>query len=267
MGHQRTGDLPKTRKWQEIISAIGKLSQLDPESIQNIAGKTLEASSQGLRKIPKEPAVQHCFQFLIALSIAGRDPDFANSTSKLGIDLARDFTKLNLSRALRIWLSKSNKQDINREFATLARYATTDTIADWINKNTSRVQLNLFVNEDKTFSPWRAASDGRGFCELSRTFFSNFTTRYIHYFLSRTASSSIKNLSIREEFSRSIKLHLDQIAHHAFETSRIIQSFSAGWFNKNTKLGIPSDKKIERFIEFSFAKIREELKRERRRND
>lgn len=130
MGHQRTGTLPKTRKWQEIVSSIGKKSKLDSDSIQGIAGKTLEASSLGLKDIPEEPSVQQCFQFLVALSVAGKAEDFEKSTSNLGIHVKGSFTKLNLSRALRKWLDQSAKEDVNKEFATLARYATTDTITE-----------------------------------------------------------------------------------------------------------------------------------------
>ncbi|MDP3014112.1 MAG: hypothetical protein Q8M92_07725, partial [Candidatus Subteraquimicrobiales bacterium] len=87
---------------------------------------------------------------------------------------------------------------------------------------------------------------------------------YLNFFLSRTASSQLQTLKERENFSSAINSNTELVATHAFETSKIVQSFSAGWFNKHTtEKTIPPLKSIHGFLSFSFEKIREEFRRQR----
>ena len=94
-------------------------------------------------------------------------------------------------------------------------------------------------------------------------FFSNFTSLYLNYFLSRTASSQLQTITDREQFAAAITSGIDVISKHAFETSKIVQSFSAGWFNNNAIGRLPSQLETEGFLRHSFEKIREELRREK----
>jgi hypothetical protein len=52
------------------------------------------------------------------------------------------------------------------------------------------------------------------------------------------------------------------IADHAFETSKIMQSFAAGWFNKHAAASPPSQVEVTNFLRTSFGKMREEFRRE-----
>ncbi len=263
MGYLRTGALPKTRKWMSVVSAIGASTGVEELLIADIAGKTLDASNQALRKLPEDQAVKHCFQFLLALAVAGQSTDVKSAAQSFEIVIGDEPTKLQLSKALRKWLEREDIQSYNPEFASLARQATLDTITAWINKNSPQGQMSFLPQTEDPFLPWRNASDGRGFCELSRMFFSHFTSRYLNYFLSRTASSQLQTITDREKFATAITSGIDIISKHAFETSKIAQSFSAGWFNKNAINKLPSQEAIEGFLRHSFEKIREELRREK----
>lgn len=263
MGHYRVGRLPRTRRWQELINAIGAFSGASKEDISDIANKTLDASSQVLNKLAHDQSIHLCVQFLITLSVSGQSDDVNKSLNQFGIKLAENPSKLQLSKALRLWLEKKHAIEFNPEYVVLTRQATVDTITEWVNQKTHIPQGSLFPQIDLSYEPWRAASDGTGFCELSRTFFSNFTTRYLNYFLSRTASSTIKTISEREGFERGLNKSINDISKHAFETSKLVQSFSAGWFNKYAIGKIPSLSQIEGFVAHSLDKIREELRREK----
>jgi len=263
MGHFRTGALTRTKKWRAVVSAVGVSTGISESSVADIAEKTLDASGQALRKLPQDQAVKSCFQFLLALAVAGQSTDVKSAAQGLGIIIGEEPTKLQLSKALREWLGKENIQAHNPEFASLVRKATLDTIAAWLNKHLSQTQKSLFPQIKDPFQPWRVASDGRGFCERSRMFFSNFTSLYLNYFLSRTASSQLRTITDREQFATAISSGIDVISKHAFETSKIVQSFSAGWFNNNAIGRLPSQLEIEGFLRHSFEKIREELRREK----
>ena len=41
-----------------------------------------------------------------------------------------------------------------------------------------------------------------------------------------------------------------------------MQSFAAGWYNKNAIRKIPDDEKISNFLSITFKKIKEEFRRE-----
>src|SRR5207237_918033 len=112
------------------------------------------------------------------------------------------------------------------------------------------------------FDVWKQASNGGGFCELSRIFFGKFTERYLNYFLEREASAVLPNLEQRERFSQELTQRVDDVSRYAFETARITQSFAAGWFNKHARSGLPSDASIRGFLRLAIAKLREELRRE-----
>jgi hypothetical protein len=46
-----------------------------------------------------------------------------------------------------------------------------------------------------------------------------------------------------------------------------MQSFAAGWFNKYSLDGIPSNDEIKGFLKLSFEKMREEFGREAKNNE
>jgi hypothetical protein len=109
---------------------------------------------------------------------------------------------------------------------------------------------------------WKRASNGAGFCELSRLFFAKFTERYLNYFLEREASAALPTIEDRERFREQLRQHVDQISQHAFETAKITQSFAAGWYNRHARQGRPAHREVEQFLSRAFGKIREELLRE-----
>jgi hypothetical protein len=199
----------------------------------------------------------------VALSVAGKSENVQQIAKSFGLDIKGSPTKLELSKSLRTWLSELDPRCYNPEYASLARQATTDTIAAWINHHADTPQLSLFPKSEDPYKPWRKASTGAGFCELSRSFFSNFTDRYLKYFLSRTASSQFSTVEERNRFSSSVQSNVELVTAHAFETSKIVQSFSAGWFNKNaSEFKLPTTESVRGFLGFSFEKIREEFRRE-----
>ena len=149
----------------------------------------------------------------------------------------------------------------SKEYSTFAVQSMIDTISEWSQKNQLQQRLIFDYNKD-SFSTWQKASNGNDFCELSRIFFSNFTARYLKYFLEREASSRIQSLSDRENFSKKLEAHVQDISKHAFETAKIAQSFAAGWYNLHAKDKIPSDDKLRDFLAFAFKKLNSELLRE-----
>jgi len=154
-----------------------------------------------------------------------------------------------------------NDEVVSHEYQTFARQAAIDAINNWYKKNIERGQTFFSEGIDNE-AVFRKASNGSGFCELSRLYFSKLTERYLKYFLEREASTKITNVNERERFSKELEEQVNQISQHAFETAKITESFAAGWYNKNVKGDFPEENEIKHFLTTSFGKMKSELLRE-----
>ena len=122
--------------------------------------------------------------------------------------------------------------------------------------------FNSELNAEAIFS---RAARGDGFSEISRMYFSRITERYLKYFLDREASTKLTNIQDRKRFSDEITTYINAISKHAFETSKITQSYSAGWFNKYANENFPQKRQIRNFLSYAFGKMKSELLREETR--
>lgn len=260
MGHERVGFLPKTKKWNAIVSGIGDFSS-DPDAIAEIAAATTKNVRSRFKVIGSDEGVVSAFKYLVLLSFATKQENSIDFLHEKGIPLKKDFDFFDLGITAKQYLEKHLQA---KEYSTLASQSLMDTISDWFQKNESQ-QTTLFNTPDNPLEKWKKASTGEGFCELSRSFFSNFTRRYLEYFLEREAAWSLKNVEERKHFKEKLEGLVSDVSLHAFETAKITESFSAGWFNKNVKDKIPSDKKIQGFVDYAFKKINSELLREENR--
>ena len=255
MGHKRTGFLPKTKKWRDIVDQMGSYTN-HVDSIANIAEQTLENVKSRFEFIEKDSGVIAAFKFLIYLSYSAKLTKPKEFFATQGIQINGDPTPLQLAKSINNWFA--DKTD-SLEYAAFAKSATIDALSLWHQHNNTN-QESLFVSKDP-YEIWRGTSDGSGFCEISRMYFAKFTERYLKYFLEREASSAITNIKDRDAFNFQLERHVNDISMHSFEIFKITQSFAAGWFNKNVSTTIPTDRKIEKFVSFAFAKIRAELSR------
>src|SRR5262249_43776244 len=115
-------------------------------------------------------------------------------------------------------------------------------------------QESLF--ETTPWDTWRTARSASAFCELSRLYLAKLTERYLRYFLDREAASVLATPERVASFRARLRSTVDEVSQHAFETSKIAQSFAAGWFEKNTKRGMPHPREVRSFLSYAFHKIR-----------
>jgi hypothetical protein len=98
---------------------------------------------------------------------------------------------------------------------------------------------------------------------LAREFFARLTQRSLDYYLSREFSNHI---GASERFGDDVaRAHFDDaLEMHCREASRIVESFSGGWYGKNAYQGdgLTPDA-IRRFAPVAFKKIRAELRKRR----
>lgn len=255
MGHERVGSLPRTKGWRQIVADLARLEGGEDVSISDIARRTLKHVRRRYADIHKDSGVQAAFGYLLALATDRYNR--AEARVIVGVTLRENPSPLQLAARLNAWVAEHAN---SMEYAEIARRAGGDTIAQW-TRHRGR-QHDLFENPTDTQRVWHAASDAQGFCEVARLFFAKFTKRYLRYFLEREASAELPSLEARDKFSEQLQAHVNTVSQHAFETSKITQSFAAGWFNNHARHGHPSDREIEGFLALSFGKLQEELQRE-----
>ena len=257
MGHERLGLLPKSKKWRAIVSKIA-LTATSESNARDVVEKTAEAIDGRFRRLHLDPSIQDVFSFLLTLSVAARSDTPQAFLADNGIELqGKPATPLSLAHALSAFV---NREGVSLEYSELAKAAADKALAKFYQQETS--QLDLFGMKSDPFNIWHKASDGGGFSILAREFFSALTTGYIKYFLDREASAVLPSLQARSKFQINLETHIEKVTSHSFETSKIAQSFAAGWYNKNAIHKLPSRRKTAGFLSVALNKIRDSLGRE-----
>ena len=225
--------------------------------MQGLANATLRNVRKRLQGVPADTGFVAAFEFLLGLALSAGSHQDKVSLGRFAVDLHANPSPLKLARALAEYVDDKRQ---STEYAEIARKAATDVIAAWTGEQTR--QLSITGDHEQPSEVWRRASDGRGFCEVSRLFFGKFVERYLNYFIGREASCYLTTTEDRERLARRLAEHVDGVSHHAFETSRITQSFAAGWFNRYAAEGMPKAEEISRFLSHAVGKLGEEMLRE-----
>ena len=260
MGHERVGALPRTKKWRDVVAQMSDFSGSEVDAAAIASAILLNVKSQ-FSKIHSDNSVIAAFQFLVALAKSGSSEQLSGSSFLPSIDLEVSSTPLKIIGQLRSWVVA---QDGSREYADIATKASADAISLW--SASQSMQGNLFTSPGDPREIWERANNAAGFCEISRLFFSKFTERYLNYFLEREASASMASVTERDQLAYTLRDHIDGVSKFAFETSRITQSFAAGWFNNHARNRYPSKEESRGFLNVAFGKMREELRREANAN-
>lgn len=255
MGHERIGFLPRSKRWREVVEAIADSPTNYPLEVSRLADNTLRNVSDRFRRLHKDWGVQAAFGYLVSLATSHLPQGSGMASPKTTLE--ENPSPARIAKNLNDWV---NQHATSREYAELACRAAADTIAKWTRAH-SKQQL-LFDESSSAARVWSETANGRGFSEMARTFFSHFTERYLRYFLEREASAKLPSVEARQRFNESLHKHVDQVSKHAFETSKITQSFAAGWFNNHARASRPTNREIEGFLAMAFNKVHEELERE-----
>ena len=257
MGHKRLGYLPRSKAWKFIVEQLGGYS-LGTTECSSIAQNTLRNVQWRYSNLTNDPSINSAFEYLVHVSIAFQKE---NPLKYLKENNILDKEELSLLKLARGALKYKSDEVVSHEYQTFARQAAIDAINNWYGNNLE-LGRSLFSENVDPVAVFHRASNGSGFCELSRLYFSKLTERYLKYFLEREAAAKISNINDRNRFSKEIENQVNEISLHAFETSKITQSFAAGWFNKNAKNEIPEAKEIKYFLRRAFGKMKSELLRE-----
>lgn len=255
MGHERIGFLPQTKQWRAIIDQLALFSG-GSISIAQIANETLNAVKKTYEAMPFDESVVKALFFLATLSYSANLENQIDFLNDNGYSVDTQMSLFSLMESAQDYITtEAGSLEINK----LAKDSAMQAVIDYQDRHKTE-QLSLF--SDQPDSIWNSVGTGAAFCELSRTFFASFTERQLKYYIERAAASSIDNYDTMQAFSRQLSDQSKAIAEHTFEISKLVQSFSAGWFNKNAVHSLPTEQQVRGFLSMSFGKLREEFRRE-----
>ncbi len=257
MGHKRYGYLPKSKAWRLIVNEMAAFADGEV-NVNEIAFKTLKQVRDRFTDLQNDPSIKSTFELLLHISYAFKQTDpIAYLSNKELLD-KNEISVIDLSRA--IWNNKSEEID-SKEYETVAKQAAIDAVNGWYKQNIERGR-SFFQEGIDQEAIFYKTSNGSGFCELARLYFSKFTERYLKYFLEREASIALPNPTERKRFTDKLEQHIDDVSKHAFETAKITESFAAGWYNKYVTDSFPEDSEVKGFLYTAFGKIKSDLLQE-----
>ena len=256
MGHERIGFLPRTKQWKLLMEQLATYDG-DSQTVTVVANQTLQAIKSTYEKMPYDESVIKAIQFLATLSLSATKADQVSFLQAEGYSISSELSAYSIiANANRLITTETGSLETNK----IVRDSVMQAIIEYSNNKQQYKQVSLFSDSEDNI--WKSIGNGVSFCEITRSFFAAFTCRQLKYYIERTAASTIDNYSKLNSFISGVEAHTAEIADHSFETSKLVQSFAAGWFNNHAKDSIPSENEIIGFLRLSFNKLREEFRRE-----
>jgi hypothetical protein len=256
MGHIRLGTLPRTQKWDRVVSLIA-----GGADVGLIASASADAAEHGLERASHDEGLAHAFWLLTQIPQAARQVDFSERLWELGLNVSSRPTLLEIvaafTRAVDGHLRESGKRS---DLGEMAQHAASETLASLAGRELP----SLFgPNASDVQQALAKLGTSDRFSVVARDFFSRLTSRSLGYFLSRELS---KHVGPNKRFA-AVGEHRDFNAAldlHCREASRIIKEFSGGWYGKT----LQQEKQITQyearnFAHIAFKKLRAELRKRR----
>jgi len=252
MGHTRLGELPKTRRWIQVMDLLDETT--NPEEI---APKTIAAAETGFLRATQDSGFKYAFWLLTQITLAARKDNFSQELNKLGIDVPKEAGLFDIigafTKHIDTYLAKIRARTDISEMAQLAAVET------FTEKCAERSRKLFGTTPENVQQSIRELSTKKNFALLARDFFSRFTYRYLNYFLSRETSKHVGPNKRFENIDEHTAFN-DALALHCKQSAVIVQNFAGGWYSKMAyETGItPQD--VEGFTAVALKKLLSELK-------
>lgn len=257
MGHNTLGVLPRTAYWRSVVQLIS-----EGAPIEEVVAASAEATESTLLNAANDPVFVEAVRLLLAIPAAARSEDFATALRGLGLAVPDRPELLDIVTAAGRRLDEQTRRG-RTDLGELAGRALCATLSDSIGDRLP----GLFeatpedVQREAGRLSWNKTLAG-----YSRRFFSRLVADSLSYWLDRTLADHIgegqrfATIADRTGFDH----ELDRLA---WESSRIIKEFSAGWYGKTLyQDGQFTGRSAAAFGAIAMKKIVDDLRTRRDRN-
>jgi hypothetical protein len=251
MGHNRLGHLPRTQPWKQVIALLE-----DGADLSSLADASLRAALTGLKRAPSDPGFLSTLGAIVELVAASRGKDLPAALQRMGVDPTAQASSFGFLSSVAQLLSDRLGQIYPRnDVGKIAQDAFLASLTEQVRGKTG----SLFGAAEDIKS-LTSAFRGKPFQTLMHEFYSNFTSRYLSYYLSRElphhvgAGKRFANLDEHAQFAQSFDLYCRQ-------TVRIADEFTSGWVGKAIYEGRADQGAVGRYAHIAFKKLASEFEK------
>lgn len=257
MGHSRLGNLPRTRKWQEVVGLIAIGASFD-----QVANAVVRAAEDGLMATAHHQGLVEAFWTLTKLAAAARDGNFVEGLRARGLDVPDHPSLPSILAAVSEAIDASMPNNRGRtDLGEIAQSAAAEAVNSLVTEKTQQHSLFSTTAEDVQRA-FHELGTPKNFGELGRRFFAQVMNKVLQFYVSREAGNHVgenqrfANLADKAEFDRAL-------ANHCREASVIVARFAGEWRSahewKNGVQGITREE-ASGFAHVAMKKIVAELK-------
>ena len=251
MGHVHLGELPKTRKWQQVVSLIEAGG--DAASVAQVA---MDAAQGGLAAAAKDKGLIDVAWLLMHLPAAAATGNFVEALAELGVVVDGAPTVAQITGAVCDLLDETIGAEDRTDLNEMAQMAALETLAESIGRSTAGM---FNVTPEVVQQELARFATGRELGGLMRAFFSRLMNRYLGYYLSRELTHHVgegrrfTTLAQHGEYNNALALHTHQAAF-------IIEAFSGEWASKTRYAhGAISRREMVKYVHGATRKLSDEL--------
>jgi hypothetical protein len=254
MGHIRLGDLPRTRKWSQVVGLIE-----GGAGTAQIATATINAAEKGLGIAAEDKGVVETIWLLSKLPLAARSNDFTRALRDCGLSVKDSPGLMEIVGAVTGAIDARMPNCKGRsDLGEMAQMAAAETLAEVIGTRTRSLFGTTPEDVRQAFSE---LATNKQFSIFAKDFFARFTNKCMNSFLSRALSHYVgegqrfTTLSQQAEFTNALETHCK-------EAARIVEEFSGGWFSKKNweTGGAITREDSAAFTGYAMKKLVDELK-------
>lgn len=254
MGHERIGFLPKTKQWQEIIKALEDYTG-SPDAVREIISLAMRNLHRHYRDISSNESLREAIRFMSSLCFSAKSDNQIEYLSNRGINVGGELSIYGLVNSIGSYGQSVKLLDEQK----MAKDALMHSLIEYQQRHETH---QVSFDGVETGGIWSRIGNGAAFCEMARSFIAAFVDRHLRYFLDRAAASSLSDYSQIASFRNELSKQTGAIRKHSSEISKLVESYSAGWFGKYSSSSEPSNSQIDLFLSKTFGKVREEFRRE-----
>ena len=256
MGHIRLGQLPRTRKWRDVVELVAAGAD-----VPQVANATIKAADSAFSFVNDDCGYNQAVWLMTQLGLAAKKENPLDYLRSQGVDIPNNTSLPGIAVALTEALDNhSAANGGHSDLGELAQRALVDAVIQRMEPKLRQQSLYNMQAEDTQ----RALSDlgkQKEFGQLSREFYSRLTNECMNYFLSQTLAS---NLGEGQRFPTTNQMAQfeDALSTHCREASAIVEQFSGEWFSKHCyeEQGDVSRESVRGFASWALKKMKDELK-------
>lgn len=254
MGHIRLGELPRTRKWHDVLRLLADGASPPRDVVLAVT----KAADDRLRSLEHDRSLSYLYWLLARVTWISRTEDFLAALQSESIRLPQQVSGLTFLAALGNLAALEVKRRATPSLISdLALRSFKEALAKVVHARANTLFGTTLADVQLAL---RAASTPREFARLTRDFFATFLANFVEFVVSKESSRHVGwTRGFRDPSA--LAAFQDSLSRYCYEATRILEDFSGGWYSKHNWIGDIDELQASRFIAYAVEKVRSELGR------